>query len=495
MEYLETLLSEQADIASLAIDRLAAEDPCIFVPRVVKNSQDPTKPIRMTDYQRIWHEAITVFPRVIIWGFVSSGKSASVAIGRTLWEIGRNPNIRIGLCSASMGRSLKMSQAIGNYIAEDPDFRRVFPNCRMRSKIWSAQNWSVDRTSLATDPTMTAIGLHTNVLGARYDLIILDDVLDYDNTRTEATREHTTNWVLSTLMGRLDVGGRVIMIGNAFHPEDLMHRQENTGLWASFRFPVIKPDGALAWPEIWPRERIENFRKENGEREFARQLMCQPRSDQDSRFRQEWFDRAIERGRQMRPPESFRNVPSNVMVVHSLDLGVKNHAGANLSALTTCAYFDGNIPSEMNGANSMLARVKSGRWTMDETIREVIDAHRRFTGSVVVEDNAAQMFFIETLRRDAPHIPIHTHNTSRNKHDPILGIEGLGIEWARDDVWMIPSLDGVLPEVRALIGEMLFYDPAVHTPDRLSSYWINRFWARNRMKQAQKAIPYSLFSR
>ena len=66
MEYLETLLSEQADIASLAIDRLAAEDPCIFVPRVVKNSQDPTKPIRMTDYQRIWHEAITVFPRVII---------------------------------------------------------------------------------------------------------------------------------------------------------------------------------------------------------------------------------------------------------------------------------------------------------------------------------------------------------------------------------------------------------------------------------------------
>jgi hypothetical protein len=380
-----------------------------------------------------------------------------------------------------------MAGSIGQHIVQSPDLHAVFPDLRMQSKIWSPQQFTVKRTSLATDPSLTAFGLHSSQLGARYDLIILDDVLDYDNTRTENTRKSTIDWVMSVLMGRLDVGGRVIMIGNAWHPEDLLHTLEKQANWASFRFPILDLHGRSTWPDRFPLDLIEAKKVEFGPREFARQFMCQARSDLESRFRQDWFDAAIVAGREIPIVTEWPSVPTNCMTVTSLDLGVKRHAGAGLTVLSTSAFYE--------DGKATLLDVESGRWPMSGIIAKAKAKHHAFKSTIVVEDNGAQDFLVQQMRDDAPHIPIRNHTTGKNKHHPVYGVEGLAPEFARGD-WTIPSLlpngqQGIGPEVAHLLQDMLYYDPGAHMPDRLSAFWIGRFYARERLRQSVETVEFN----
>ena len=460
------------DTGNAAVSRLASEG--VFWDRVVS--------IEVLPPEETW--AVEVFDPAHC--YLSSGivsHNTQQIVSYILWSLGNNPSLRVGVLCSTITRARKIVAQVGKYIQDSDHLHRIFPELRHRSHNWSDFGFTVRRDTIAKDPSIQAIGLHTGILGARLDLVVFDDVVDYENSRSTALREDTINWVKSTLFGRFAKETRVLGVGNAYHPEDLMHHLEKLPGWASFKFPVLDKAGKSVWNHMFPLSRIQQKRDELGELEFARQMLCVARTDLESRFNSEWVDAAKALGSGIELVREYEPTSAEV-VITGVDLGVQTHAKADMTVLFTIAV-------SKHGKRVVL-NIESGRWAADEIVRRCADHHKRYGSVIVVENNAGQDFLVQFLRLGHTNVPVKTHTTGKTKHHPVLGIEGMAVEFSKGD-WVVPSKRRS-KEIDAWVQEMLYFDPAGHTGDRLAASWIARSYAL-RAATKSKTLKIDLFSR
>lgn len=465
----EQALIRRAQHARASLVRYARTDAAAFGALVLRDEQAGTG-IRLAPMHKEWHALIDRHDRLNLIAHVESGKSAALSVGRTLWELGRDPNTRCVIVSNTAAQAQKIVRSIAGYLQKSRDLREVFPALRPAADgPWTNTQLTVERIGSPKDPSVQATGVHGSIVGARIDLLILDDLLDYENARTPGLRDDLWDWVHSTLFGRLTANARVISVGNAYHRDDLLHRLEKNPVWHTARFPVISAEGVPSWPERWPLERISKKRDELGPLEFARQMLCQARDDAEARFKREWVDLALRRGNGRNLQHALASIPPGCSVYTGVDLAVQQHAGADLTAFVT-------ILVHPNGDRELI-NLESGRIAGPEILRKIQELHHRYQGIFFVENVGAQDFILQFLRAGTA-IPVRPFTTGRNKVHPEFGVESLAAEMASGK-WIIPNRDGrMVPEVDALVNEMLYYDPRGHTGDRLMALWFSREAAR-----------------
>ena len=454
--------------------QFARHDVNTFLELVMKDELTG-KSIKQAEMHREWHELLDLYDRLLIWAHVEAGKSSNIVIGRTLWELGRNPNLRFAICSNTYGQAEKMVRSIGRYIERSEALHEVFPDL-VPATPWSSNSLTVRRAVQSKDASVQAVGVHGNILGARIDRLILDDILDYENTRTEAQREDLIRWVQSTLFGRLTADARVLCVGTAWHPRDLYHALSVQ--WPFKRYPVIRDTpgdplmGQPRWPQTWPLDRVEKKRQELSPLEFARQLLCIARDDESARFKREYIESALQRGNGLTTkPFGFPNgVPRGYRCFTGVDLAVSQKDSADLTVLFT-------ILVHPDGTREVVD-IESGRWGGPEIVARVISVNKRFGSIVWVENNGAQQFLVQ-FARSGTAVPIRSFTTTgQNKSHPEFGFESLAAEMASGK-WIIPNQGGkMMPEVAAWVDELLQYDPRSHTGDRAMAGWIAREGAR-----------------
>lgn len=438
--------------------QLAAEDPAEFCAFVLRDERTGG-PVTMRPMHEAWHGLCDRNPRQVIWAHVESGKTQQMSIGRVLWELGRDPTRRIAVVSNTHGQSAKVVRTIGQYIESSEELRLVFPNLRP-STPWTSTQLTVGRNTRSKDPSVQACGVHGNITGARLDYVVLDDILDYENTRSFALRQDLWDWFHATVVGRLTEWARAVAIGTAYHPDDMLHRLVRpTNVWVGARFPVLDARGNSTWVERWPTARIDARRLELGAAEFARQMMCRARDEEEARFQREWIEVGLENGRGKSFVDRLDIVPDGWGAFTGVDLGVAQGEKSDLTCLFT-------LLASVDGLRQVV-NVESGRWSGPEIVRRIADAHRRYQSVVYVENNAAQDFVVQ-FAREHGRIPVRAFTTGKNKAHPEFGVEGIAVE-LQNGRWIIPNgEDGKLhPEIEAWINELLYYSPTEHTGDRL----------------------------
>lgn len=446
---------------------LARNDINAFITAVMKDEATGL-PLRQAKLHETWHSLVDKHERLLLWSAIEHGKTTQLSVARALWEVGRDPTTRIAIVSNTHGQAEKIVRSIGRYIEQSADLKRVFPDLQPGDQ-WTSTKLTVRRPFVSKDPTIQAFGVHGNVLGARLDRLILDDILDYENTKTPKQRQDLWDWYHSTLEGRLTSRGKVSVIGTAYHPDDLLHRFARAPGWKAFRYPVLNDDGSPRWPERWPLKRVIDKKERLGPLEFSRQMMCVARDDSEARFKREWLDRCLGRGEGRSMAFGLSMLPPGVKTYTGVDLAVQQHSAADLTVLFTIAVHP-------NGDREVLC-VESGRWAGPDIVSRIIDHHRRFFSLCVVENNAAQDFIVQ-FARGAFAVPIRPFTTGRNKAHPEFGVESIAAEMAGGK-WIIPNAQGrCAPEVDAWLSEMLYYDPLGHTGDRLMASWFAREGAR-----------------
>lgn len=469
----------------------ARANPNVFAAYVLRDEKT-AKPIRPASIHEQWHDLINKHDRLLIWSFVEAGKTSQITIGRSLWELGRDPLLRIAILSKTKPLAQKIVRSCQQVIAGDTSgalaYREVFPGVRPAkdpSMPWTSMAITIERASTAKDPSIQAAGNFGNIIGSRIDLLILDDVLDSVNTRTPAPRDALWEWVHGTLIGRMSEHGRIIVVGNAWHPDDLMHRFERQQGFKAYRFPVASPDGELAWPARWSAERIERAKDDFGPLDYARQLFCQPRDDDSSKFKREWIDSCLTRGRgldflatradildELADPATAAAyrlgaaTGGEIPIYVGVDLAVQRHAAADLTAFTTVAL----LPD----GTRRLCNIESGRWGAPEILRHIKDHDDRYRPVFVVENVGAQDYIVQLAQGRG--IPVIPYTTGAKIAHPEFGIEGLAAELAAAQ-WVIPNPnppDGIHREVFAVIQDLLGYDPKSHKGDRLMALFFAR---------------------
>jgi hypothetical protein len=456
--------------------KLARQYPNAFMTYVLKD-EETGKPILQSPIHQEWNWLFSGdVSRLLIWSHVEAGKTTQMSIGRVLFELGKNPNLRVVVCSNTGGQAQKICMMIAKYIEQSEELHEVFPHLKKaRGLPWNQNQLYVQRETKAKDPSVQTLGIHGNILGSRIDLLIMDDLLDYENTVSPTQREDLWAWYHATLEGRLTRRSRVLCIGTAWHREDIMHRFAKNPGWVAVRYPVVDGDGKSRWPDRWPDDRIAQKREALGPLEFSRQFLCIARSDEDARFKKEWIDQCLKRGLGKTLIHALERVPDGYKTYTGVDLGVRVKAGSDLTSIFTIAVAP-------NGDRQVLD-IQAGRWAGPDIVRRLVDTHNRYGSIVIVENNAAQQFIVD-FTKEMSAVPVKSFTTTgRAISHAEFGIEGLATELANGK-WIIPSVEingryrAASPDLDAWVNELLYYDPAGHPGDRLMSSWFAREGAR-----------------
>lgn len=443
---------------------LARKSANSFMTYVIQD-EETGNPIRQSPQHIEWQNLYDRHKRLLIWSSIESGKSWQFSVGRTLFELGKNPSLRCLVVMNTDLQAQKIAMTVGKHIENNDRLKAVFPGLmRAPGLPWTHHSLYVQRPYDAKDPSLQTCGIHGNVLGARIDRLILDDILDYENTLTQQQRDSLWDWIHATLEGRLTRDARVTCIGTAWHRDDVMHRLAKNKAWFAVRYPVEKPNGDSAWPDRWPKERIAEKAQVLGTIEANRQLRCIARSDEEAIFKRSWIDQCVARGDGKRMPHALAQIPPGYQVYSGVDLGISQKAKADLTVIFTIAIHPNEDREVLN--------VESGRWPGPEIIRRILDVYHRYWGIVYCESNQAQDYLIQFTKHISA-VPIRPYTTVASiKNHPEFGLEALAVEF-ENAKWIIPSQDSrCAPEVEAWINEMLYYDPRGHTGDRLMASYL-----------------------
>ncbi|HEX5132085.1 MAG TPA: phage terminase large subunit [Candidatus Krumholzibacteria bacterium] len=218
------------------------------------------------------------------------GKSTILTITRVIFEILKNPNIRILISSNTQIQAEVFLREIKAHFEKNDRLKEYFGNFASEDK-WDTREIVVGpRTSTAKESTITCVGVGGPVASRHYDLIIADDLVDEENARTETQRERVKTWWYQTLLPCLEPDGRLFVIGTRYHHLDLYgHLIRNEYAEKHQIIRAIAPDGATPWPEKFSLEWLEEHRRQAGSIIFNAQYQNDTSLMKGHIFREEWF--------------------------------------------------------------------------------------------------------------------------------------------------------------------------------------------------------------
>lgn len=465
--------------------RDARTDPNAFNSYVLLD--DKRQPLKQEWFHREWQDMLTRHDKLVIFSSVEHGKSTQISIARALWELGRNPTHRGAILSDTATQAAKMLTAIKTNIEANPRLHEVFPDLareNFRSWQYDAIMYEPAEPTTEKDYTVQALGIGGAIMGARLNWIILDDILNLENTWTEEQCQKVIEWYQTTVITRALEGCKIWIIGNAWSPFDVMHWLERSGEFKVVRYPAAMPrdeweqrsgqgfDGELfhdlvpTWPGRWPAKRL-----------YERERQLTPH-----RFRQLFFCQAQDEAMSPFPPSSIEKCKLlGLNLPYAPDdwegpafTGVDLAAGQTRRHAYTVFFTLGLTPE----GQRYVLDIRSGRWRASQIEEVAADIHNRYNSIFLVENNACQSLMVQFMQRDLG-IPIHPYTTGRQKAHPEFGIEGLAIEMAQGQ-WIVPNVNGIVhPYVQKFFNECASYDPQAHTGDHLMA----AFFAREALRR------------
>lgn len=166
--------------------------------------------------------------KIMILAPRSHSKSTVFTVNYPLKEIVSNPNVRIVIVSNTAENAEAFLREIKAHIEREDNTKPVdFVSVhgvlvpRFQEK-WTDKAIIVQRSDLRLkDPTVSAVGSGGSILSRRADIIICDDILNPENTRTPEQRAKVKSWFHEVLMPVLVPTGRLIVVGTLWHDQDL----------------------------------------------------------------------------------------------------------------------------------------------------------------------------------------------------------------------------------------------------------------------------------
>lgn len=189
------------------------------------------------------------------------GKSEGAGVVFPTWAILDNPRIRVAIIGKTAGlaeeRSSKVVDVVKTYA---PLFGIELERSDAETQLTTAVN---DHK----EPTISAYGLESNLTGRHFDVIIWDDVAEWENQRTETQRRNVREYFQDYEKNLIDpdcvleCGGVQAMIGTRKHLNDLYATEILSS--ATWDCKVATAIAEEDWPLV--KERAWRVRGDDGE--------------------------------------------------------------------------------------------------------------------------------------------------------------------------------------------------------------------------------------
>jgi phage terminase large subunit-like protein len=299
LDVVQALVDELASVVNALRISAARRDPNRFIEYAFQDKHG--RSLHQAAFHQRWQESIyhshfspQGHKRLMVVAPRDHGKTTQV-IGRALWELGDNQNLRLKIACQSDSKAMERLFEITDNLERNEAVKRVFPSmvpaCRGD---WTKHKIVVDRKLFSKDASVEALGILSTATGGRCDMLIADDIVDRRNAlQYPQIRETIKHAWKSDWTNLLEPDGRVIYICTLWHTADLSHELLENPAFAVLRYDVtatmekIQASVALpyavsgngrrerrAWTEPlwdhWTKEALVMRRDEIGQAEFDR---------------------------------------------------------------------------------------------------------------------------------------------------------------------------------------------------------------------------------
>lgn len=192
-------------------------------------SGDPLLPAR---HHREWIRILEdheTFRWVVIVAPPGYAKSSWSSVAYSSWRIGQTGGqIRIGLVANTGDLAESFGRGVADAI-ESQRYRQVYGIGPGPKGQWSLARMWTDAATDKVNPNLTCVGMQGQVVGKRFDEIILDDPTTYFQARSPAEMEAQRKFVTTTLLERFPPGfkppdglGRMVVVTTRWGEQDLV---------------------------------------------------------------------------------------------------------------------------------------------------------------------------------------------------------------------------------------------------------------------------------
>jgi phage terminase large subunit-like protein len=226
-----------------------------------------------------------VHPENLQLCFRGAGKSTTCTEVKVIHLLLKNPNLRILIASKTLQNACGFLKNIKSHFETNTRLQEIFGRYYDAKRVgkWDEREIEVlPRTIVAKEASVTCVGVEGTVVSKHYDVIISDDLVDEDNSRTKLQREKTQKWFYNTLMPTLEPPDDLVphrgehhMLGTRYHYDDLYgHLIKNELKKHHQVIPALDERGRSPWPKKYPAKWFAERRKRAGLIIFNAQYQC-----------------------------------------------------------------------------------------------------------------------------------------------------------------------------------------------------------------------------
>ena len=192
--------------------------------------------------------------------FRGAGKSTVCTITKTLHLLAKDPNLRILIASKTNSQSEAFLKEIKGHFESNDRYQELFGEYYDPQRVNKWDNREIEvapRTSKAKEASVTCIGVEGAVVGKHYDVILSDDLVDEENTRTKYMRDRVRQWYHQTLDPCLEPPSPTVAhrgehhrLGTRYHFDDLYgHLMANELKRKTQIIPALDEKNRSPWPD------------------------------------------------------------------------------------------------------------------------------------------------------------------------------------------------------------------------------------------------------
>lgn len=391
------------------------------------------------------------------------------------WEIAKNPDIRILVCSETDRQAKKFVQEVMKIVESEWFVERFGQHKGKEWRIGSGSFVSALRKRKGVkDPTLQASGVGAVQTGSHWDLVLMDDICSQENTKTDDAIENLWHWFGETL-AQLDPGCRLFMIGTLHHYADIycriMKNEEIKKLFHischSWSYPIIDPndtevEAELFFPGRLTRKFVASQKAVMPPRLFACFYENRPTTGEQQIFRPEYF-RSI--------PDI--SIPQNVWTYIFTDFAFIAEERKKNKADRTVFWV---VAMDAHRVAYVLD-VHVGRWKPSDSVRllcKLWDQYQwaNLKGAVIEKTSHKELIssLLEEIRRETFTRPRLIEIEGRSQEIKDMRIESAEPRWRGGNIYFAQSLRDQKAKFWPVFKEMTEWPFSEHDdiPDAIS---------------------------
>lgn len=364
--------------------------------------------LAMMRFQFLHPDSLQLAPR----GF---GKSTVCTVTKVIHLLCCNRDLRILLASKTKGNAENFLKEVKGHLEGNVDLIRIFGEFYDPKKVRKWTDAEIDvmgRKQMLKESNVTCLGVDSAIVSRHYDVIISDDLVDEENSRTKAQRDKTKTWYYQTMDPTLEppeegvrFRGEHHRLGTRYHYDDLWgHLIENELADHHQVIPALDEEGRSPWPEKFTAAFLEDKRKKAGTIIFNAQYQ----NDCDA-MKGEVF--AYDDCQQI--PASEYPDESDMKIFMGVDLAIKESETTDQFAICVVGVI-GKIGS--GSEKYYVLDYYAGQLRFSQQTEKIVSMYKAWDPILcLVEANAYQLAQVQELKRKNGDMRVRPHQTDKDK--------------------------------------------------------------------------------